>query len=32
DYRNQDREKFYQGLERNGPKAEDEFREAFPFV
>jgi hypothetical protein len=30
DYRNQDREKFYQGLERNGPKAVDEFRKAFP--
>ncbi|MBI4732378.1 MAG: hypothetical protein HY781_09720 [Chloroflexi bacterium] len=30
DYRNQDRQKFYQGLERNGPKAVTEFRNAFP--
>ena len=30
DYRNQDREKFYQGLERNGSKAVEEFRKAFP--
>ncbi len=30
DYRNQDRQKFYQGLERNGPKAVAEFRKAFP--
>lgn len=29
DYRNQDREAFYRGLERNGPKAVDEFRKAF---
>ncbi len=29
DYRNQDREMFYKGLERNGPKAVDEFRKAF---
>lgn len=29
DYRNQDRVAFYQGLERNGPKAVDEFRAAF---
>jgi hypothetical protein len=29
DYRNQDREAFYQGLERNGPKAVTEFRNAF---
>ncbi len=28
DYRNSDQEKFYQGLERNGPKAVREFREA----
>jgi hypothetical protein len=28
DYRNQDREAFYKGLERNGPKAVDEFRKA----
>ena len=30
DYRNQDREKFYNSLERNGQKAVDEFRKAFP--
>jgi hypothetical protein len=30
DLRNQDRETFYRGLERNGPKAVREFREAFP--
>lgn len=30
DLRNQDREAFYKGLERNGPKAVREFREAFP--
>jgi hypothetical protein len=29
DYRNQDRTAFYQGLERNGPKAVEEFRAAF---
>ncbi|MEE8523028.1 MAG: hypothetical protein V3T72_03780 [Thermoanaerobaculia bacterium] len=29
DYRHQDRERFYEGLERNGPKAVDEFREVF---
>jgi hypothetical protein len=29
DYRIQDREAFYRGLERNGPKAVDEFRNAF---
>jgi len=29
DYRNQDREKFYEGLARNGPKAVKEFRQAF---
>ena len=29
DYRNQDREAFYRGLARNGPKAVDEFRRAF---
>jgi hypothetical protein len=29
DYRNQDEEEFYQGLERNGPKAVEEFRKAF---
>jgi hypothetical protein len=29
DYRIQDREAFYGGLERNGPKAVDEFRNAF---
>jgi len=30
DYRNQERERFYKHLERNGQKAVDEFREAFP--
>jgi len=30
DYRVQDREAFYSGLERNGPKAVEEFRAAFP--
>jgi hypothetical protein len=30
DYRNQDRQKFYQALERNGPKAVLEFQKAFP--
>jgi hypothetical protein len=29
DYRDQDRETFYKGLERNGPKAVEEFRKAF---
>lgn len=29
DFRTQDREAFYQGLERNGPKAVQEFRRAF---
>ncbi len=29
DFRDQDREAFYDGLERNGPKAVREFREAF---
>ncbi|MBW8010562.1 MAG: hypothetical protein FVQ83_04865 [Chloroflexi bacterium] len=29
DYREQDREAFYKGLERNGPKAVTEFKEAF---
>jgi hypothetical protein len=29
DYRNQDREAFYRGLERNGPKAVDEFRKTY---
>jgi len=29
DFRNQDREAFYKGLERNGPKAVREFQEAF---
>lgn len=29
DYRNQDRAAFYQGLERNGPKAVEEFQAAF---
>ena len=29
DFRNQDQEAFYKGLERNGPKAVTEFREAF---
>jgi hypothetical protein len=29
DYRNQDREAFFQGLERSGPKAVQEFRDAF---
>ncbi|MBG7609853.1 MAG: hypothetical protein IZT55_03210 [Anaerolineae bacterium] len=29
DYRNQDREAFYRGLERNGEKAVTEFRNAF---
>lgn len=29
DYRNQDREAFYRGLERNGPKAVLEFRAVF---
>jgi len=29
DYRNQDREAFFKGLERSGPKAVQEFRDAF---
>ena len=29
DYRTQDQEAFYQGLARNGPKAVEEFRQAF---
>jgi hypothetical protein len=29
DFRQRDMEKFYEGLERNGPKAVKEFREAF---
>ncbi|NIS82274.1 MAG: hypothetical protein GTO14_19175 [Anaerolineales bacterium] len=29
DFREQDREAFYRGLERNGPKAVEEFRRAF---
>lgn len=29
DYRNHDRAAFYRGLERNGPKAVEEFRKAF---
>ncbi|HET8631426.1 MAG TPA: deiodinase-related protein, partial [Thermomicrobiales bacterium] len=29
DYRDQDRDAFYRGLERNGPKAVREFRAAF---
>ena len=29
DYRNQDRDRFYAGLERNGHKAVQEFRDAF---
>jgi hypothetical protein len=29
DFRLQDRDAFYKGLERNGPKAVDEFRKAF---
>jgi hypothetical protein len=29
DYRNVDRDAFFQGLERNGPRAVKEFREAF---
>ena len=29
DYRNADREAFYKGLERNGPRAVEEFRKAF---
>ncbi len=29
DFRTQDREAFYEGLERNGPKAVEEFRAAF---
>ena len=30
DYRNQERDQFYKRLERNGQKAVDEFRKAFP--
>ncbi len=30
DYRNQERELFYKSLERNGQKAVEEFRKAFP--
>ncbi|GAB4502974.1 MAG: hypothetical protein Fur0035_25370 [Anaerolineales bacterium] len=30
DYRNQEREQFYQRLERNGQKALEEFKKAFP--
>jgi len=30
DFRAVDREGFYKGLERNGPKAVDEFKKAFP--
>ncbi len=30
DYRNQDRVEFYKSLERNGQKAVDDFRKAFP--
>ena len=30
DYRNQERDQFYKRLERNGPRAVDEFRKAFP--
>jgi hypothetical protein len=30
DYRNQERDQFYKALERNGQKAVDEFRKAFP--
>lgn len=30
DYRNQDRMQFYKCLERNGPKAVEEFRKAYP--
>ena len=29
DYRNQDREAFYEGLARSGPKAVEEFRKIF---
>lgn len=29
DYRNQDQDQFYAGLERNGPRAVTEFRDAF---
>lgn len=32
DYRHQDREKFYQGLEHNGPKAVDEVSQAVRYV
>jgi len=30
DYRDHDRIKFFKGLERNGPKALEEFKKAFP--
>jgi len=30
DYRNQEREQFYKALERNGPRAVEEFKKAFP--
>ncbi len=30
DFRNQDREQFYNGLNRSGPRAVEEFRKAFP--
>jgi len=30
DFRIQDRQAFFSGLERNGPKAVREFRQAFP--
>jgi len=32
DYRNLDQDAFYKGLERNGPKAVQEFREAFKYI
>jgi len=30
DYRDHDRHRFFQGLERNGPRAVEEFKRAFP--
>ena len=30
DYRNQERDQFYKRLERNGPRAVEEFKKAFP--
>ena len=30
DYRNQERDRFYESLERNGPRAVEEFKKAFP--